>query len=82
MFLLLLHCSACLPGSCLMRLTNLFPLFFLFSLSLLQAKDLQLGMILVCVVCMFFVTNVPRVLLNLYELFHVDRSIECGDDFR
>lgn len=47
-----------------------------------QAKDLQLGMILVCVVCMFFVTNVPRVLLNLYELFHVDYSIECGDDFR
>ena len=53
------------------------------SLSLLlQAKDLQLGMILVCVVCMFFITNVPRVLLNLYELFHVDKLIECGDEFR
>ena len=47
-----------------------------------QAKDLQLGMILVCVVCMFFITNVPRVLLNLYELFHVDKLIECGDEFR
>ena len=57
-------------------------LFISFFLYFLQAKDLQLGMILVCVVCMFFVTNVPRVLLNLYELFHVDYSIECGDDFR
>ena len=52
------------------------------SWSLFQAKDLQLGMILVCVVCMFFITNVPRVLLNLYELFHVDKLIECGDEFR
>lgn len=38
-------------------------------------------MLLVCVVCMFFVTNLPRLLLNLYELFQVDLMIGCGDDF-
>ena len=47
----------------------------------LQAKDLQLALILVCVVCMFFVTNLPRLLLNLYELFNVDQVISCGDAF-
>ncbi|TRY73987.1 hypothetical protein TCAL_05466 [Tigriopus californicus] len=46
-----------------------------------QAKDLQLAMILVCIVCMFFVTNLPRLLLNLYELFNVDLLIKCGDNF-
>lgn len=46
-----------------------------------QAKDLQLALILVCVVCMFFVTNLPRLLLNLYELFNVDDMISCEDDF-
>ena len=55
---------------------SFFPPFFY-----LQAKDLQLAMILVCVVCMFFITNLPRLLLNLYELFHVDNIIRCGDDF-
>ncbi len=30
---------------------------------------------------MFFVTNLPRLLLNLYELFNVNDMIECGDLF-
>lgn len=46
-----------------------------------QAKDLQLGLILILVVCMFFVTNLPRLLLNLYELYNVNEMIECGDSF-
>jgi hypothetical protein len=49
--------------------------------SLQQAKDLQLALILVCVVCMFFVTNLPRLLLNLYELFNVDEMIACKEAF-
>jgi len=30
---------------------------------------------------MFFVTNLPRLLLNLYELFNVDDMISCGVQF-
>ena len=46
-----------------------------------QAKDLQLGWILIYMSGMFFVTNLPRLLLNLYELFYLDTIIECGDAF-
>jgi len=46
-----------------------------------QAKDLQLGFILILVCVMFFLTNLPRLLLNLYELYKVDDIIECGDQF-
>ena len=46
-----------------------------------QAKDLQLALLLIFIVCMFFVTNLPRLLLNLYELFNVDDMIACGQDF-
>ena len=30
---------------------------------------------------MFFVTNLPRLLLNLYELYNVNKMIKCGDLF-
>ena len=30
---------------------------------------------------MFFVSHLPRLLLNLYELYKVDEIIECGDNF-
>ena len=46
-----------------------------------QAKDLQLGLILILVVCMFFMANLPRVLLNLYELFYVNEIIDCKEAF-
>ena len=46
-----------------------------------QAKDLQLGIILILVCVMFFVSNLPRLLLNLYELFNIDEIIECGENF-
>ena len=46
-----------------------------------QAKDLQLGLILILVVCMFFVANLPRLLLNLYELFYVNEMIDCKEAF-
>ena len=55
--------------------------YYMFAslLILIQAKDLQLSLILVCVVCMFIVTNIPRLLLNLYEVFNVDELIACQD---
>jgi hypothetical protein len=46
-----------------------------------KAKDLQLALLLIFIVCMFFVTNLPRLLLNLYELFNVDDMISCGVQF-
>ena len=46
-----------------------------------QAKDLQLALLLVVIVCMFFLTNLPRLLLNFYELFNVNEMIACGDKF-
>ena len=46
-----------------------------------QAKDLQLGIILILICVMFFVSNLPRLLLNLYELFNIDEIIECGENF-
>jgi hypothetical protein len=42
---------------------------------------LQLALLLIFIVCMFFVTNLPRLLLNLYELFNVDDMISCGVQF-
>ena len=30
---------------------------------------------------MFFVSHLPRLLLNLYELYKVDEIIECGENF-
>jgi hypothetical protein len=52
-----------------------------FKLPAFQAKDLQLAMLLVFIVCMFCINNLPRLLLNLYELFHVDAIITCGKMF-
>ena len=46
-----------------------------------QAKDLHLSLILLCVICVFFVTNFPRLFLNLYEMFYCDAIIACGDRF-
>ena len=46
-----------------------------------QAKDLQLGLILILIVCMFFITNLPRLLLNFYELFYVEQMIDCKEAF-
>merc|ERR1719278_558237 len=46
-----------------------------------QAKDLHLSLILICVICVFVITNFPRLLLNLYEMFHCDAIIACGDRF-
>ena len=46
-----------------------------------QAKDLHLSLILICVICVFFICNFPRLLLNLYEMFHCDAIIACGDRF-
>ena len=48
---------------------------------LFQAKDLHLSLILICVICVFFICNFPRLLLNLYEMFHCDAIIACGDRF-
>ena len=48
---------------------------------LFQAKDLHLSLILICVICVFFICNFPRLLLNLYEMFHCDAIIACGDSF-
>ena len=42
---------------------------------------MQLALLLIFIVCMFFVTNLPRLLLNLYELFNVDDMISCGVHF-
>ena len=43
-----------------------------------QAKDLQLAYILVFIICVFMGTNLPRLLVNLYELFTVDSILNCG----
>jgi hypothetical protein len=31
----------------------------------MQAKDLQLALLLIFIVCMFFVTNLPRLLVSI-----------------
>ena len=46
-----------------------------------QAKDLQLARILILIACMFFVTNLPRLLLNLYELFYINEMMDCKGAF-
>ena len=43
-----------------------------------QAKDLQLAYILVFIICVFIGTNLPRLLVNLYELLTVDYTLKCG----
>ena len=43
-----------------------------------QAKDLRLAYILVFIICVFIGTNLPRLLVNLYELFTVDYTLKCG----
>ena len=53
----------------------------LYYISYFQAKDLHLSVMLVCVICVFFITNFPRLLLNLYEMFYCDEIIACGDRF-
>ena len=46
-----------------------------------QAKELQLARILILVAGMFFVTNLPRLLLNLYELFYINELMICKSNF-
>ena len=46
-----------------------------------QAKELQLARILILVAGMFFVTNLPRLLLNLYELFYINELMICKTNF-
>ena len=54
---------------------------FILFLKFFQARDLQLAIILIFIVCMFLITNFPRVLINLYELIVVNKILSCGKDF-
>ena len=44
-----------------------------------RASEMNLALILLCVVCMFIICHFPRILLNVHEFYMLDDMIECGD---
>ena len=43
-----------------------------------KASELNLAVILLFIVFMFFVCHFPRILLNVHEFFMLEDMIECG----
>ena len=51
------------------------------SLNFQHAKDLQLAVVLILIVIIFFVCHLTRLLLNFWELSVVNEMIQCSEDF-
>ena len=43
--------------------------------------ELNLATVLICIVAVFLICHIPRVVLNCTEFFLVDQIIECPDHF-
>ena len=43
-----------------------------------KASEMNLAAILLCIVVVFFICNLPRILLNVHELLMLDDMLECG----
>merc|ERR1711892_471023 len=47
-----------------------------------QARnEMNKAAILICIVTIFLVSNIPRVVLNCFEFVMLDQIIRCGDQF-
>ncbi|XP_023333119.1 FMRFamide receptor [Eurytemora carolleeae] len=81
---------------CLLVFTGIIPLAFLlfFNYKIFQgirytharcrksrSGEINLAAILVCIVVVFVVCNLLRVVLNVFELFWLDNIFRCGDEF-
>ena len=52
-----------------------YPLFAIFP----QAKDMRLALVFVFIIVVFLACHFPRCLINLYEMFNVEKAIRCDD---
>ena len=42
-----------------------------------RASEMNLALVLICIVFIFIVCHIPRIVLNIHEVFMLDESIEC-----
>ena len=45
-----------------------------------RASEMNLAVILVWIVFMFIICHLPRIVLNIHEVFMLDQSIKCEKD--